>query len=65
MEGLTTNDVEVTKEKMDKIVATDADTLQCHEGVHVDDPSQYTREWFSWSNMTFCQLVFHYFDQSK
>ena len=65
MEGLTTNDVEVTKEKMDKIVATDADTLQCHEGVHVDDPSQYTREWFSWSNMTFCQLVFHYFKQSK
>ena len=63
MEGLTTNDVEVTKEKMDKIVATDADTLQCHEGVHVDDPSQYTREWFSWSNMTFCQLVFHYLNQ--
>jgi len=60
MEGLTTQNIEKIKTKIDLICATDANTNQCHEGVFVDDPNQYTREWFSWSNMTFCQLVFHY-----
>src|SRR5699024_541225 len=60
MEGLTTNDVNIIEKKIHDISTTDAGTFQCHEGVHVDDPNQYTREWFSWSNMTYCQLVFHY-----
>ncbi|GAA5422298.1 glycoside hydrolase family 125 protein [Tetragenococcus halophilus] len=60
MEGLTTQNIEKIKAKIDLICATDANTNQCHEGVFVGDPNQYTREWFSWSNMTFCQLVFHY-----
>jgi len=62
MEGLTTQDLPEIKTKIDLIGATDADTNQCHEGVFVDDPHQYTREWFSWSNMTFCQLIFHYLE---
>ncbi|MDQ0890648.1 meiotically up-regulated gene 157 (Mug157) protein [Paenibacillus sp. V4I9] len=28
-----------------------------HEGFHVDDPSQYTRQWFSWANSMFSELV--------
>ena len=39
-----------------------AGTHLMHEGVCVDDPTQYTREWFSWSNMMFCELVMDYFD---
>jgi meiotically up-regulated gene 157 (Mug157) protein len=33
-----------------------------HEGINVDDPSDYTREWFSWANMMYCELVMDYFD---
>lgn len=65
MEGLTTQNIEKIKTKIDLICATDANTNQCHEGVFVDDPNQYTREWFSWSNMTFCQLIFHYLSLSR
>ena len=31
-----------------------------HEGFHKDDPSQYTRDWFSWSNSMFCEAVLRY-----
>ena len=31
-----------------------------HEGFHVDDPAKYTREWFSWANAMFCELVMQY-----
>ena len=30
--------------------------------IDVNDPTKYTREWFSWSNMMFCELVMDYFD---
>lgn len=65
MEGLTSQNVSEIKAKIDLICATDAGTNQCHEGIFVDDPTQYTREWFSWSNMTFCQLIFHYLANNK
>ena len=32
------------------------------EGFDVDNPENYTREWFSWANMMFCELVMDYFD---
>ena len=33
-----------------------------HESFHVDDPTKYSREWFSWANMMFCELVLDYLD---
>lgn len=60
MEGLTSNNPEVMQNKLDIISQTDDDTLQCHEGINVNDPSQYTRDWFSWANMTYCQLALRY-----
>ncbi|MER7250542.1 glycoside hydrolase family 125 protein [Kribbella sp. NPDC000426] len=36
---------------------TTGDTGQMHEGFNVDDPTQYTREWFSWANAMFCELA--------
>lgn len=60
MEGLTTNNLPTVIERLDLISATDNGTLQCHEGINVDNPAEYTREWFSWANMTYCQLAFHY-----
>lgn len=57
MEGLTTPDKQVKQAQLALIAATDNNTGQCHESVSVDDVSQYTRDWFSWANMTYCQLA--------
>ena len=47
-------------EIIQQLRTTDADTLMMHEGVFVDDPKCYTREWFSWANAMFCELVLSY-----
>ena len=39
------------------LVATDADTGYLHEGFHVDNPHEYTREWFTWPNSLFAEYV--------
>lgn len=57
MEGLTSTDQTVKVAQLEKIAATDNETGQCHESVSVDDVSQYTRDWFSWANMTYCELA--------
>jgi len=57
MEGLTSTDQTVKVAQLEKIAATDDETGQCHESVSVDDVSQYTRDWFSWANMTYCELA--------
>jgi len=62
MEGMTTDDKAEKERILNQLVATDAGTHLMHEGFDVDDPTQYTREWFSWANMMFCELVMDYFD---
>ena len=62
MEGLTTSHKAEKARILDLLVNTDAVTNQMHESFHVDDDSRYTREWFSWSNMMFCELLLDYFD---
>lgn len=61
VEGLTTTDRDAQKAILDQLVATTNGTKMMHEGYNVEDPSQYTREWFSWANMMFCELVMAYF----
>jgi meiotically up-regulated gene 157 (Mug157) protein len=39
------------------MIATDGGTGMMHEGVDVDDPTNFTRAWFSWSNSMFCELA--------
>ncbi len=36
---------------------SDGETGYMHESVHVDDPLRFTREWFSWADMTWLDLV--------
>lgn len=36
---------------------TDAGTGLMHEAFHADYPEEYTRPWFSWANMMFCELL--------
>ncbi|SFH54593.1 glycoside hydrolase family 125 protein [Pisciglobus halotolerans] len=62
IEGLTTSDKAEKARILDLMVACDAGTNLMHEGFDVNDPTQYTREWFSWPNMLFCELVMDYFD---
>lgn len=39
------------------ILATDGGTGWTHEGFDPDDPAQFTRTWFSWSNSMACELM--------
>lgn len=61
MIGLTSSDKSVKKEMLDKMAQTDAGKNALHEGFHKDNPDEYTREWFSWPNMLFCELLLDYY----
>ncbi len=56
VEGLTTSDVNRQRQILDLMCATDGDTGLMHESFDVNDPSHYTRPWFSWANAMFCEL---------
>lgn len=57
MAALTSNDKEVQKTTLDLLEGTDAGTGQIHESFDVDDCSIFTRDWFSWADMTYVDLV--------
>lgn len=57
MQGMTSVDANEMRELLEMILKTDADTGYLHEGFHVDDPYQFTREWFTWPNSLFCEFV--------
>ncbi|ANY66275.1 metal-independent alpha-mannosidase [Paenibacillus sp. BIHB 4019] len=58
MQGLTAASDEEMLAIIQVLEATDADTGFMHEGFHADDPHQFTRPWFAWSNSLFSQLVY-------
>lgn len=58
MQGLTASTDEEKLEMIAMLESTDADTGFMHEGFHADDPAQFTRSWFAWSNSLFSQLVY-------
>ena len=62
VQGLTDPNKTHKRAILDTLAATTANTDMMHESFHVDDPTQYTREWFSWANMMFCELLLDYFD---
>lgn len=57
MQGLTSNNPEEIKEILHMLETTDADTGYMHEGFCADDPTKFTRSWFSWSCALFAELV--------
>jgi len=57
IEALTSNDVHKQQRALEILEATDAGTGRMHESFHVDNPSIFSREWFSWSDMTYVDLV--------
>lgn len=62
MEGMTTTNKKEKEKILDMLVATDAGTYLMHEAFDVENPHNFTRKWFSWANMMFCELVMDYFD---
>lgn len=57
MQALTSTDEEEIQYCMDTIAATHAGTNFMHEGFDVNDPANFTREWFAWANTLFAQTV--------
>jgi meiotically up-regulated gene 157 (Mug157) protein len=57
VEGLTSTDADDKRRILETLLDSDAGTSVMHESFHVDDPSVYTRPWFSWANAMFCELV--------
>ncbi|MHC9537053.1 glycoside hydrolase family 125 protein [Dellaglioa sp. BT-FLS60] len=62
IQGLTSTSIEEKKSLLDLLVKTTDGTKQCHESFYINNPSLYTRKWFSWSNMMFCQLIINFLD---
>ena len=60
MQGLTSQDRREQLACIRAMVDNDAGTHLMHEGICVDDPTRYTRPWFSWANSMFCELVMDY-----
>lgn len=57
IQGLTSKTREEKLAILEMMKKTDAGKGMMHEGFDVNDPAQYTREWFSWPNALFCELV--------
>ncbi|PZG40774.1 metal-independent alpha-mannosidase [Listeria ivanovii] len=57
IQGLTSIDDAECQELLRLFETTDAGTELTHEGFLADDPTVYTREWFSWSNSIFCEFI--------
>ncbi|WP_308113621.1 glycoside hydrolase family 125 protein [Kineosporia corallincola] len=57
VEGLTSGSPQRQRELVDLLLATDAGTGRMHEAFDVDDPSRFSRPWFSWADSMFCELV--------
>lgn len=60
MQGLTSDSKEEKLRILNVLKNTDGGKNLMHEGFHVDDDTKYTREWFSWANAMFSELVLDY-----
>ncbi|MBT2291234.1 glycoside hydrolase family 125 protein [Paenibacillus albidus] len=60
MQGLTSLEHGEKERLLQLIQNTDADTGLTHEGFSADDAAEFTRPWFSWSNMLFSELILDY-----
>jgi hypothetical protein len=57
MEGLTARDDAEREDALRRLEATVTGELLFHEAVDPNEPSRYTRGWFSWADMLYVELV--------
>ena len=55
MQIITSREAEVELLEQLRVLAVEGNGL--HESIAVDDPSDFTREWFSWAEMTYFDAV--------
>ena len=55
--GLTSIDPEEIRRCLSWLMTTTAGTGFMHEGINPDDPADFTRPWFAWSNSLFAEFV--------
>ncbi|MFE7404761.1 glycoside hydrolase family 125 protein [Isoptericola sp. NPDC057559] len=55
--GLTSTDPARKRAVVADLLAVNAERGRMCESYHVDRPEQFTREWFSWADSMFCELV--------
>lgn len=55
--GLSSSSIDEVDYCLDMYKKTDCGCGMFHEGYNVDNPQEYTREWFSWSNSIYVELV--------
>lgn len=57
MQGLTSDNPDEIRDVIDILASTDADTGYMHEGFNADNPNEFSREWFAWSNSLFAEFI--------
>jgi len=57
IQGLTALDPAEARRCLMLIETTDAGTGRVHESVNVNNPTKFTRGWFSWADLTYVHLV--------
>ena len=57
VDGLTATDQAEKQAALRLLMDCTGGTGWIHEGVDADDPSHFTRPWFSWANAMFCELA--------
>jgi len=62
IQGMTANNLEEKKEILNTFKVSDGGQNLMHEGFDVNDPNEFTREWFSWANSMFSEFLLHLHD---
>ncbi|KTT98010.1 Tat pathway signal protein [Sphingomonas yabuuchiae] len=57
--ALTSSDPALLRSSLSMIRGSHGGTGFIHEGVDIDDPAKFTRDWFAWANGLFGELVVH------
>lgn len=65
MKAFTSTDDNEIKECIAMLLNTDNGTGFMHESFNVNDPSNYTRDWFAWQNTLFGELILKLVDEGK
>ncbi|WP_294280502.1 glycoside hydrolase family 125 protein [uncultured Sphingomonas sp.] len=57
--ALTSTDPAMLRSSLSMIRGSHGGTGFIHEGVDIDDPAKFTRDWFAWANGLFGELIVH------
>ncbi len=58
MQGLTTKNESEINSLINTLINSDGNTEYMHEGFHCNDSTEFTREWFAWSNSLFADFIY-------